>query len=97
MFGPARLTDDDEVFKMAALFSRRGWPSGGTDRHGRKINLDRYYRLATTQLRTKFNLNVKTLVKALDDFYSPLNDEFEKRFRIKCRHEGSFMRRSKGT
>jgi len=89
------LTDDDEVFKIAALFSHRGWPSEGTDRQGRKINLDRYYCLAINQLRSKFNPNVKKLVKALDSFYSPLHDEFEKRFRAKCKLEGSFMRRSK--
>jgi hypothetical protein len=89
------LTDDDEVFKIAALFSHRGWPSGGTDHRGRKIDLDKYYRLAISQLRSKFNPNVKKLVKALDSFYSPLQGEFENRFRAKCQLEGSFMRRSK--
>jgi len=89
------LTDDDEIFKMAALFSHRGWPSEGTDCHGRKINLDRYYGLAINHLRSKFNPNAKKLVKALDSFYSPLHDEFERRFRTKCKDEGSFMQRSK--
>jgi hypothetical protein len=89
------LTEDDEVFKTAALFSHRGWPSGGKDRYGKEINLDQYYRIAIDQLRSKFNLNVKALVEALDDFYLPLHDEFETRFRIKSRREGSFLQKFK--
>ena len=91
------LTDDDQTFKTVALFSHWGTPMGGRDRHGRKINLDRFYAVAINHLRSKFNSNVKALVKALDNFYSPLNNEFEERFRAKCRQEGSFMQKSKQT
>jgi hypothetical protein len=90
----AALTDDDQTFKTVALFAHWGTPMGGTDRHGREINLDRFFRLAIHHLQSKFNPNVKALVKALDNFYGPLHIEFDERFRAKCRREGSFMRKS---
>jgi hypothetical protein len=89
------FTDDDETFKTVALFSHWGTSMVGNDRHGRKINLDRYFRAAIGRLRSKFNSNAKVLVNALDTFYLPLNNEFEERFRIKCRQEDSFMQKSK--
>lgn len=89
------LTDDDQTFKMVSLYSHRGSSLRGKDRHGKEIDLDRYYHAAIDRLRSKFNLNAKTLVKALSKFYPTLSNEFEARFRTKCRHEGSFMQKSK--
>jgi hypothetical protein len=91
------LTDDDQTFKTIALFAHWGTPMGGKDRHGREINLDRFFRLAIRHLQSKFNSNVKALVKALDNFYPPLHTEFDERFRVKCRREGSFMQKSMRT
>lgn len=89
------FTDDDETFKMVALWSHRGRPMSGKDRHGRKIDLDRFYRLATFHLQKKFNANSKILAKALEEFYVSLKDDFEERFVVKCRAEGSYMRKTR--
>lgn len=61
------LTDDDQTFKIAALFSHQGTPIDGADRYGRKIDLDRVYRDAASRLQKKFNLNVRILARALVD------------------------------
>jgi hypothetical protein len=87
------LTDDDTTFKTAALFTYRGQGMTGTDRHGRKINLKRFYSQAINHLRGKFQTNVKNLAGALDDFYDVLSEEFERRFRPKFRAKGSFGRK----
>ena len=89
------LTDDDETFKIAALWAHRGQPMTGEDRHGRSLDLNRFYRLAIDHLRSKFKSNSKVLTKALDEFYEGLNLDFEERFRAKCGDAGSFMRKSR--
>ncbi len=89
------FTDDDVTFKIAALWAHRGNPMSGEDRHGRTIDIDRSFRDAIDQLRVKFNENSRMLVASLDDFYVPLNEEFEGRFKAKCKEPGALMRKSR--
>lgn len=89
------LTDDDQVFKIAALFSHRGQGIDGSDRHGRKIDLQEFYRQAIGHLRAKFNLNVEELSRSLDGLYESLSDDFERRFKVKCNEPSAFMAKFK--
>jgi hypothetical protein len=87
------FTDDDETFKMAALWMHRGSSLSGEDRHGRKIDVERYFDDAVGGLRLKFNKNAEILVDALERLYSLLNVQFEERFKAKCSKRSSFMRK----
>jgi hypothetical protein len=84
------LTDDDTTFKTVALFTYRGQGMTGTDRFGRKIDLERFYRKAIDNIRTKFRANTKSLCAALDGFYDTLSDEFNPRHHAKFIANDSF-------
>ena len=85
------FTDDDTTFKIASFWAGHGNPMTGEDQHGRAINIDRSFRVAIGQLRVKFNEGSRMLVASLDGFYDQLNEEFEGRFKEKCRALGSYM------
>lgn len=90
-----RFTDDDDTFRLAALWSHWGRPLEGKDRLGRDIDVNRSYKIAIDCLRSKFNSNTRTLVRSLDKFYKPLESEFEQRFKAKCVEKGSYMRKTR--
>lgn len=79
------LTDDDTTFKIVSLFEFRGSGMTGTDKHGRKIDLDRFLNDGLSELRQKFNSSLPTLQKQLSAFYDVVGDEFEARFAPKFR------------
>lgn len=89
------FTEDDETFRMAALWAHRGRPLEGKDHQGREIDVSRSYSAAISHLRSKFNSNTRTLIRALDKFYKPLEGEFEQRFKAKCADGGSYMQKTK--
>jgi hypothetical protein len=84
------FTDDDVTFKTAAVIATWGRGGGGTDIHGRKINLRKSYNQAINHLRVKFCVNVEKLSGSLDDLYTSLSSEFENRWRLKRQHPSAF-------
>lgn len=74
------FTDDSQTFRMAARFEQWGNGLGGTDRHGRKINLERSFRAGLVELQREFNASTRSLAKRLSEFYDLLGPEFESRF-----------------
>lgn len=74
------FTDDDTTFKMASLFNDKLHGMVGTDRHGRKINVDLSFREGLVGLQRDFNRHVSQLEKQLDGLYDLLLDAFEDRF-----------------
>lgn len=72
-------TDDDPTFQMASLFERINGITG-TDRHGRKINLDRSFKEGLVKRQRDFNRSCRTLLKRLNELYDELWKAFEERF-----------------
>ena len=80
-----KLTDDDTTFQIVSLSEHYGRQMSGQDRHGRKINLNRFFEDATKNLKNNFNSSTRTLLKDLDVFYNVIEKEFEFRFSHKFR------------
>jgi len=74
------FTDDDTTFKMVSIFEFRGSGLSGTDRHGREIDLDKFFQGAIDMLRSEFNKSCRLLSEELCTFYDELEGEFEQRF-----------------
>jgi hypothetical protein len=79
------FTQDDTTFKMAAIFEHRLNGMTGTDRFGRKINLERMLKECLVELQREFNRSARVLVRQLNKLYDELWDEFEVRFGPKIR------------
>jgi hypothetical protein len=74
------FTQDDDTFRYASLLEHRlGGPSG-TDRFGRKINLQTFFREGLLELQKEFNRATRMLLRQLDHLYDLLYSEFEARF-----------------
>ena len=73
------FTMDDQTFQMAALFQRANGMRG-TDRNGRRINVNRSFREGLVGLQREFNSSTRVLVRQLDALYDELWQEFEARF-----------------
>lgn len=71
------FTDDDTTFKTASAFNDQ---LKGTDRFGRKIDVDLSFRAGLVSLQRDFNRHVPALEKQLDQLYDLLWDAFEERF-----------------
>jgi hypothetical protein len=84
------FTDDDTTLRMVSLFHHRGSPMRGSDRYGRKINIDIAFREALSKLQSDFNRHCKALIASLDELYDLLSVEFERRFipRIRAAKHG---------
>jgi hypothetical protein len=74
------FTDDDTTFRTAAMFEHISNGMTGTDRFGRKINLERMFKDGLVELQREFNSSTKVLVRHLNRLYDELRDEFESRF-----------------
>ena len=74
------FTDDDQTFKIASIFQFRGTGISGTDRHGREIDLARFFQDAIEVLRSDFNKSCRILSDGLCTLYDELDDEFGQRF-----------------
>jgi hypothetical protein len=53
----------------------------GTDRYGRRINVDRSFREGLVGLQRDFNKSTRVLLRQLDCLYDELWQEFEARFK----------------
>lgn len=73
------FTIDDQTFAIAARFERFNGMKG-TDRNGRRINVNRSFREGLVGLQREFNISTRVLVRQLDDLYDELWQEFEVRF-----------------
>lgn len=73
------LTLDDLSFRTAALFERANGMRG-TDRNGRRIDVNRSFREGLVGLQKEFNSSSRVLVRQLDVLYDSLWQEFEARF-----------------
>jgi hypothetical protein len=78
------FTLDDLSFRTASAFENRVG-MGGTDRHGRRINVDRSFKEGLVGLQREFNASTRKLVRQLDGLYDVLWEEFENRFGPKIR------------
>lgn len=74
------FTQDDQTFRMAALFEHRHQGTKGEDQFGRRINVTRFFKEALVELQRDFNRATRLLVRLLDSLYDQLWEEFEKRF-----------------
>jgi len=72
-------TDDDQTFQLASVFERVNGIAG-TDRYGRKINLDRSFKEGLVKRQRDFNRSCRSLSKRLDELYDELWKAFEGRF-----------------
>lgn len=75
-----KISSDDSMFRMAALWERWGQGLKGNDRHGNRINTSRYLREGLVELQRDFNSANRKLSKDLIQLYDLLFDEFESRF-----------------
>lgn len=73
----------DETFKTVARFNFGGRNIGGKDSHGRRVNLNRYFKEGLVGLQHDFNTSCKALVKCLNPIFELLGEEFENRFHEK--------------
>lgn len=71
------FTDDDRTFRTASAFNDQ---IKGTDRFGRKIDVDLSFREGLVSLQRDFNRHVPALEKHLDRMYDLLWEAFEERF-----------------
>jgi Cthe_2314-like HEPN len=74
------FTQDDTTFRYASLLEHRSGGVAGTDRFGRTINLQRFFREGLVELQKEFNQVTRRLVCHLDHLYDLLHPEFEARF-----------------
>ncbi len=74
------FTDDDQTFKTASLFNDKFHGMKGTDRYGRRINVDRSFREGLVSIQRDFNRSTRLLKKQLDNLYDLLWEEFEDHF-----------------
>lgn len=74
------FTDDDETFKTASLFNDKFHGMKGTDRYGRRINVDRSFKEGLVSIQRDFNRSTRLLKKQLDNLYDLLREEFEDHF-----------------
>jgi len=74
------FTDDDETFRTASLFNDRFQGMKGTDRYGRRINVDRSFKEGLVSIQRDFNRSTRLLKKQLDNLYDLLWEEFEAHF-----------------
>lgn len=74
------FTEDDQVFKIAALFEYRGQGLSGNDCDGRRINVARSFNEGLVNLQRDFNKTNRQLVRQLNKLYGELHSEFENRF-----------------
>jgi hypothetical protein len=74
------FTIDDQTFQIAARFERFNGMKG-TDRNGRRINVNRSFREGLVRLQRDFNNSTRVLVRQLDALYDELWQEFEVRFK----------------
>lgn len=74
------FTDDDQTFKTASLYNDKFHGMKGTDRYGRRINVDRSFKEGLVSIQRDFNRSTRLLKKQLDNLYDLLWDEFEDRF-----------------
>jgi hypothetical protein len=79
------FTTDDQTFRTLALWEHRFNGMIGTDRFGRKANLDRSFKEGLVELQRDFNRATRELIRGLDKAYSLLSPEFETRFVPKFR------------
>jgi hypothetical protein len=74
------FTDDDQTFKTASLFNDKFQGMKGTDRYGRRINVDRSFKEGLVSIQRDFNRSTRLLKKQLDNLYDLLREEFEDHF-----------------
>lgn len=74
------FTQDDTTFKTAAIFEHQLQGLTGTDRFGRRINLERMLKEGLIGLQREFNRSTRALVRQLTRLYDELWREFEARF-----------------
>ncbi len=74
------FTDDDQTFKTASLFNDKFHGMKGTDRYGRRINVDRSFKEGLVSVQRDFNRSTRLLKKQLDNLYNFLWEEFEDHF-----------------
>jgi len=74
------FTDDDETFKTASLFNDKFHGMKGTDRNGRRINVDRSFKEGLVGIQRDFNGSTRLLKNQLDNLYDLLREEFEDNF-----------------
>ena len=55
------FTDDDETFKTASLFNDKFHGMKGTDRYGRRINVDRSFKEGLVGIQRDFNGSTRLL------------------------------------
>jgi hypothetical protein len=86
------FTEDPTTFRTTALFERWGrLPNGGSDRHGRRIDVQRSFKEGLVELQRDFNRSSRQLSRRLNSLYDELSGEFEARF-IPRRRSSSYMR-----
>ncbi|WP_200939831.1 Cthe_2314 family HEPN domain-containing protein [Brevundimonas sp. Root1279] len=73
------FTQDDMIFRTAALMEHRGGVAG-TDSFGRPLNMERSFREGLVELQKEFNAASRKLVRQLNNLYDLLEPEFERRF-----------------
>lgn len=88
------FTDDDQTFKIGAIFERMHGIQG-KDRFGRRINVDRSFKEGLVGLQREFNKSTRVLVRQLDRLYNLLWDEFEDRFGPRIRASTHGLRASR--
>jgi hypothetical protein len=74
------FTADDSTFRTAALYEHRGRELRGTDRHGRRINVERSFKEGLVALQREFNQVTRRLLKQLNRLFDELSSEFESKF-----------------
>ena len=74
------FTDDDVTFKIVAQFEHCANGMTGTDRFGRNIDVEQWFREGLVRLQQEFNNSTRRLIKCLNRLYSILRLEFEHRF-----------------
>jgi hypothetical protein len=74
------FTDDDQTFKTASLFNDKFHGMKGTDRYGRRINVDRSFKEGLVSIQRDFNRSTRLLKKQLDNLYDLLWEEFDDHF-----------------
>lgn len=74
------FTADDSTFRTAALYEHRGRGLRGTDRHGRRINVERSFKEGLVSLQREFNQVTRRLLKQSNRLFDELSPEFESRF-----------------
>lgn len=88
------FTDDDQAFRMTALMEHRwgGVGRGSEDRFGRKINLDRMFKVGLVEVQRDFNRATRWLIRQLNRLYDHLWPAFEERFGPRIRNSTHGLR-----